>query len=96
MNKRIKKKYSYDRISRYQKDSWKVSKECFETVMRYASAIEAETITPDMFKTIPMRRVRSGLRHIYHLRKKLKFKSKFFNFDKFMAYQKEKEKRQYY
>lgn len=96
MNKRIKKKYSYDRISRYQENSGVVSQKCFETVMRYASAIEAEAITPDMFKTIPMRRVYSGLRHKYHLRKKLKFNSKFFNFDKFMAYQKEKEKRQYY
>ena len=90
MNKRIKKKYSYDRISRYQENSGVVSQKCFETVMRYAYATEAETITPDMFKTIPMRRVRSGLRHKYHLRKQLRLSIKFFNPDKFTAYQREK------
>lgn len=96
MNKRIKKKYSYDRISRYKENSGIISQKYYETVMRYAYAIEAEVITPDMFKTIPMRRVYSGLRHKYHLKKQLKLSHKFFNFDKFMVYQKEKEKERYY
>lgn len=96
MNKRIKKKYSYDRISRYQENSGIVLQKCFDTVVRYAYATEAGRITPDMFKTIPMRRVSSGLRHKYHLRKQLRVSHKFFNFDKFMAYQKEKAIRQYY